>query len=748
MKKIISVVIIIATLLSLTVLPVNAAVSEEEGIISLLRELEIMQGDENGDMMLDKKVSRAEFAKIAIAASPQKNSVAEGLRQSPFKDVPYTTWYAPYVKASVSAGYVMGYLDATFRPENTVTYEEAATILIRVLGYDDTAFGEAYPYGQLSKAQSLDVLDDVDASQGDELTRRQVMRMVYNALGALTSQNTPLLASHDTSLTEDADIIATENEDDSLGADKVFTSVGTFTKGDYFNDESAGMTGDIYIKNKKDIIAFVPDVQKKSEGYETYFVYSVLSNSTIVGYSGGRFEEIDIPEGATVYRNQQPTTYAAVKGSLEMGDTLYIKRTQNGSVDYVTYDTNNLEGPVKVTGDGWMASLGASYSSKVFRNGGLSSVSAVTTNDIAYYSKPLDVVFAYTDKVTGVYEKATPTKDSPTSVTVSGKEYKIESVEAFNDLSSSGTYKYGDTVTLLLGKDGEVAGIAGGGTTTNVSGAGFVTESGKKDFTNPDGTVYSSYYVNIVTADGTVNEYQTSSDYKSMVCGIVRVSFKNGKASLSRVNSMTGVNGKVNATSNTVGTTPLSDTVKILDTSGTYSDDFAVYTRVYPQRLDGVTLSSSNVMYYTKNGNGEIEELILKDVTGDTYTYGLVITRDKNTGAYTIDINGTQNVYATGLSSTATGPHKLTMRNGQVSAMQQLASYSGLITSLTNTEAEIGNQKYLLSDNVIIYHRVDAASYMKIPVEEATSANYRMTAYYDKPQSSGGRIRVIIAQDR
>ncbi|MBQ6529744.1 MAG: S-layer homology domain-containing protein, partial [Clostridia bacterium] len=436
MKKIISFLITFTLLFSLAALPTQAAVSETEGITALLKELEIMQGDENGDMMLDKKVSRAEFAKIAIAASPQKNSVALGLRQSPFRDVPYTQWYAPYVKAAVSANYVVGYLDATFRPENTVTYEEAATIMLRVLGYDDSSFTDAYPYGQLSKAQSLDLLDDVNGEMGMEMTRYQVMYMVYNALNATTSSNSKLYSSHDCTLKENTDIISTADQDDTLGADKVFTSAGTYTKGGYFNDESAGMTGDLYIKNNKDAVAFVPDSGNNSNGYDSYFVYSVLSNASIVGYRNGHFEEIDIPNGATVYRNQQPTTYAAVKNELEMGDTLYVKRTQNGSVDYVTYDTNNLEGPVTVAGDGWMARVGAKQTSKVFRSGVESSASAVSVNDIVYYSEPLDVVFAYTDKVTGVYEKAAPTKDSPTTVTVSGKEYKIESVEAFNALSS------------------------------------------------------------------------------------------------------------------------------------------------------------------------------------------------------------------------------------------------------------------------------------------------------------------------
>ena len=57
----------------------------------------------------------------------------------------------------------------------------------------------------------------------------------------------------------------------------------------------------------------------------------------------------------------------------------------------------------------------------------------------------------------------------------------------------------------------------------------------------------------------------------------------------------------------------LADDVKILDTAGTASDDVAMYTRIYPQRLDGVTIKSSSVLYYSKNKAGEIDELILKE---------------------------------------------------------------------------------------------------------------------------------------
>ena len=45
---------------------------------------------------------------------------------------------------------------------------------------------------------------------------------------------------------------------------------------------------------------------------------------------------------------------------------------------------------------------------------------------------------------------------------------------------------------------------------------------------------------------------------------------------------------------------------------------------VYPSRLAGVSLSSSAVRYYSLNGAGEIDRMILEDVTGDMYRYGIL----------------------------------------------------------------------------------------------------------------------------
>ena len=112
MRKIISALLAVAVAVPMTVcMPVSAANSawqSDNEMIALLSELNIMTGDDNGDFYLDSYVTRAEMAKIAVASSSYKNTVAAGLQFSPFSDVKGSYWAAPYIQAAVSAGIVEG----------------------------------------------------------------------------------------------------------------------------------------------------------------------------------------------------------------------------------------------------------------------------------------------------------------------------------------------------------------------------------------------------------------------------------------------------------------------------------------------------------------------------------------------------------------------------------------------------------------------------------------------------------------
>ena len=141
MFTIIKVVYIIkAVLIMFSSLPAFQQPHPAEEFTLLLVELNIMVGDSNGDLNLDDLVSRAEFTKMIVAMSPYRNSVASNLKTSSYKDVPASHWAAPYIKVGVDNGLCKGYSDATFRPDSTVTYEDAITTLLRISGNTDSDF--------------------------------------------------------------------------------------------------------------------------------------------------------------------------------------------------------------------------------------------------------------------------------------------------------------------------------------------------------------------------------------------------------------------------------------------------------------------------------------------------------------------------------------------------------------------------------------------------------------------------------
>ena len=124
--------------------PLNAG-SE---IINVIKLFEIANGDENGNMNYDKEVTRAEFVKMAINASTNKEAAANiKLNISLFPDVKNSYWGSGYISVAVNNGLVTGYSDGTFKPNNAVTLEEAVTIVLRLLVvYTSLSLMEYSPY--------------------------------------------------------------------------------------------------------------------------------------------------------------------------------------------------------------------------------------------------------------------------------------------------------------------------------------------------------------------------------------------------------------------------------------------------------------------------------------------------------------------------------------------------------------------------------------------------------------------------
>ena len=188
MKKLLSFVLSAVLICTAITLPASAAsdTASDAVIEQVIGALGIMTGDENGDLNLTKNVTRAEFARMLVAASTYKDKVSAVSNSSPFKDVPYTHWAAGYIKTAVEQGWLTGYLDGSYHPDQTITLEEAETGVLKLLGYGTSDFSGAYPYGQLALAKSLNLNEKVTATQGGTMTRQNMMYLFYNLLSADT----------------------------------------------------------------------------------------------------------------------------------------------------------------------------------------------------------------------------------------------------------------------------------------------------------------------------------------------------------------------------------------------------------------------------------------------------------------------------------------------------------------------------------------------------------------------------------
>ncbi|MEG0779404.1 MAG: S-layer homology domain-containing protein [Oscillospiraceae bacterium] len=174
---------------SLLAMPAGATdtAGTDLGALQTVRALGILVGDGRGNLNLEGAVTRAQFAKMLVSASPYRDTVGDGTGSSLFRDVKSNYWAAEYIKIAVDSGWMVGYVDGSFRPEKTIKLEEGCTAALRLLGYQSKDLAGSFPSAQLSKAAALGLRDSISLPRGGILTRGDCMYLFYNLMTAKTA---------------------------------------------------------------------------------------------------------------------------------------------------------------------------------------------------------------------------------------------------------------------------------------------------------------------------------------------------------------------------------------------------------------------------------------------------------------------------------------------------------------------------------------------------------------------------------
>ena len=168
----------------------------------------------------------------------------------------------------------------------------------------------------------------------------------------------------------------------------------------------------------------------------------------------------------------------------------------------------------------------------------------------------------------------------------------------------------GQVVTLLLGMNNEGAGIVTGEEADSVFYG--VVQSASRNLIEEDNGADVLQKVSVLCTDGIVRSVNVDKSLNFPTGWLVEISVDGANGESVKKISTRSVSGTVNADATALGDAALADDVEIMDTTSG-----GAAGAIRPSRLSGVTLSGSDVRYYTTNENGQIDRLILNDVTGD-----------------------------------------------------------------------------------------------------------------------------------
>lgn len=159
--------------------------------VQLLKSKGIIQGITPSVFGPDLLVTRAELLKIALEGNAINAPELAAGQTLAFRDVTAAHTLANYVQFAAARGYVRGYGDGTFRPNQAVTFAEATKILLGVSGY--TAY-DPKPYfladtglgGFMNMAAQQDLFersfDEHRAMVFKAAKRRDIARAMANVL--------------------------------------------------------------------------------------------------------------------------------------------------------------------------------------------------------------------------------------------------------------------------------------------------------------------------------------------------------------------------------------------------------------------------------------------------------------------------------------------------------------------------------------------------------------------------------------
>ena len=582
-----------------------------------LRLLGAMTGYAGGAFRPDGQVTRAQFCKMATYVIKDGESQLSRYRTvTVFPDVKPSHWAAAYINLASDSSrgaagsedktdrsIIKGYVDGKFHPERVVTVGQAVTILMRLLGYSDADMGGIWPDGYMAAASSCGLTDGVAAPASDPLTRGLAARLLVNLLrcdskdGANYGES--IAASSVKGMLTTSTATAADGSDTAmqLGSSTAYSMAG----GKVSTGAMNGMKGTLLLNKAGKVVTFVPEITGISRTV-------TFASGTTVKLTTTSGESFNIKSDTAMVVNGEQKTWATGYTWLNPGVTLTLYIGESGTVEYIFAGSSTASSAAVVvytrgSAAGFSELAGGSTRYSIYKNGAAATAGDLRPYDVAIYSPGTNSIRVCDTRITGVYENAAPNLDNPTEITMMGTKFPVLSTAA-DTLSK---LKLGQTITLLLTEDNQVAGAIQAGSVNGVSGnaLGIV-----KEVSNTKATVNLLCGItisgNVALTDREVSRLKNHLAYVS--------SSDKGTLALARKDG--GVPGALDVSARRMGSQLLADNVMIYQTTSSGLKAISL------KEISSASVPASAAVYARTNWAGRIDLIVFNSITGSDYQFG------------------------------------------------------------------------------------------------------------------------------
>lgn len=586
---------------------------------SVLGSLGIMQGTGNNRFEPNRPLTRAEFCKLAVTAMGIDDA-SPYASYTIFPDVRASHWAARYVNAALrhpdfKDNYIIrGYADGTFGPDRQLTYGEVCTMLLRMLGYKESDIGPFWPADYIAQANALGLTRGISIKDAKTpVTHADAATMLLNTLGTATRSDgqggSPLISRVSSSTVENCILLETSETDSSLATDEaLFYENGTLSArktAGRLDRSLIGVYGTLVIGKKGENVA-VGVVPNTASRQETYEVVNAAADR-IVTKTGTFRPNRDTPTYISRDSSAEDSklkSLTEVWSSILPGDTLHAYYNEYGSLALLAVlpGTSISHANTFVYGIATSANIPSEY--KIVKNGAVIDPSGLKKYDVVTLDAANRQALVSDTRVNGRYSEGGPTVSYPQEVKVYGNSFRISDSAAafFKDM------KLKDYITLLFDADGNVA-AAYPRSTVSADMQGIVTaiDESKATVTLTNGVTLRNMDIDKL-------------DKPTALMGrLVSVSTNGDKAVLTRRTLSGKTSGEWSLSDGKLGTKSVSSRVNVYEEvlSG------APLSRIALSDIPLAKVPSSDIRYTVTDSAGTITTVILGDVTGDSWLYGM-----------------------------------------------------------------------------------------------------------------------------